>query len=442
MKKKFKSNNFKKLLLKASKQNNAFKKYLLYFVFLFFVGSSVLFSFPNRTTAIDISCIASLYFTNPRSENDSNQTRQYFSGTVSVDWDHTTWTTCDGNEWVYVYYSNPNSRFIGPSIYDTAVLWDTTQVPDGDEYKMKVADSSNLWLLSDSQEFTVDNTFPDVFNITSPTLSLASSTMGTISLTFDATDLNPLIATSVTVAGFAANYVDKVGDTYTYSYAITGNEAEGPVTIISSATDAASNKTDTATTSLLTFDFSPPSITSIVSSPNPASSTVGTLNITFDATDTYTSVATTSMTVDGNDATFVSSSSDTYTYSYDVSSNYPSETNGNVDIVVSATDIIGNATSTSAVHVFDYIAPEATITYDLNRRVRDADTLVITATSSEAIVGTPTIAIDTFGTDLTATSMASTDGITWTYSYDVPSGSDGIATTTIFLTMFINSPIV
>ena len=65
--------------------------------------------------------------------------------------------------------------------------------------------------------------------------------------------------------------------------------------------------------------------------------------------------------------------------------------------------------------------------------VRDADTLVITATFNEAVSGTLTIAIDVVGTaDLSATSMTdSGDQTTFTFSYDVPVGSDGLATVTI-----------
>ena len=58
---------------------------------------------------------------------------------------------------------------------------------------------------------------------------------------------------------------------------------------------------------------------------------------------------------------------------------------------------------------------------------------MITATFNEAVTGTPTIAIDVAGTaDLSATSMTdSADQTTFTFSYDVPAGSDGAATVTI-----------
>ena len=73
-----------------------------------------------------------------------------------------------------------------------------------------------------------------------------------------------------------------------------------------------------------------------------------------------------------------------------------------------------------------------TLSYDPDRAVGDGDTLTITVTFSEPVTGTPTIAIDTPGTDLTATAMTGSGaGTVWTFSYDVPAGSEGLATVTI-----------
>ena len=100
---------------------------------------------------------------------------------------------------------------------------------------------------------------------------------------------------------------------------------------------------------------------------------------------------------------------------------------------VTARDAASNqAHSQTRSFAVDTGAPTVALAYIPDRPVRDADTLVITATFDQAINGTPTISIDTTGTDLSATSM--TDGgdqTTWTFSYDVPSGSDGTATVTI-----------
>ena len=86
----------------------------------------------------------------------------------------------------------------------------------------------------------------------------------------------------------------------------------------------------------------------------------------------------------------------------------------------------------TATPTIDNTAPTVALTYNPDRDVRDADTLTITATFSEVINGTPTIAIDTTGTDLTATNMIDSGNQTvWEFSYDVPAGSDGTAMATI-----------
>ena len=80
----------------------------------------------------------------------------------------------------------------------------------------------------------------------------------------------------------------------------------------------------------------------------------------------------------------------------------------------------------------DNTGPTAVLTYDPSGSVSPGETLVITATFSEPIVGTPTISIDTSGADLPAAPLTdSGDGKVWTYSYQVPEDGDGVATVTI-----------
>jgi hypothetical protein len=72
------------------------------------------------------------------------------------------------------------------------------------------------------------------------------------------------------------------------------------------------------------------------------------------------------------------------------------------------------------------------LTYNPDRPVKDADTLTITATFSEGMTASPTIAIDTTDVDLAPTPMIiGANNTIWTYSYNVPAGSDGTATVTI-----------
>ena len=72
------------------------------------------------------------------------------------------------------------------------------------------------------------------------------------------------------------------------------------------------------------------------------------------------------------------------------------------------------------------------LSYNPNRALKNTDSVTITATFNAAISGTPQIAVDTGGTDLSATNMTdSGDQKVWTYSYNVPSSSEGTATVTI-----------
>jgi uncharacterized repeat protein (TIGR01451 family) len=72
------------------------------------------------------------------------------------------------------------------------------------------------------------------------------------------------------------------------------------------------------------------------------------------------------------------------------------------------------------------------LTYQPNASVSAGETLIITATFDREITGTPTISIDTTGTDLSSSVMTKTsDPKVWTYSYAVPANSDGDAVVTI-----------
>lgn len=84
----------------------------------------------------------------------------------------------------------------------------------------------------------------------------------------------------------------------------------------------------------------------------------------------------------------------------------------------------------------DNLSPTVAISYSEPDPYRDADTITVTATFTEAneIAATPQIAIDYAGdsddvppTDMTATG----DNKVWTYDMDIPSGNDGTATITI-----------
>ena len=120
----------------------------------------------------------------------------------------------------------------------------------------------------------------------------------------------------------------------------------------------------------------------------------------------------------------------TWAYSYDV----PSGSDGTATVTISGTDPAGNANDapTNASFTIDNTAPTVALTYIPDSNVKPNEVLRIVATFNEAINGTPTIAIDTNGTDLAATDMTiSGDAATWRYDNTAPTGSNGAATVTI-----------
>jgi len=103
-------------------------------------------------------------------------------------------------------------------------------------------------------QLNTDNTAPVISNIISDTDPVKSG--DTLTITFDVNE--PLIANPiVTVDGSAATYVFGDGTVYTYTYKVTGDEGEGDVIVVVSATDIAGN-TDSNSITDLTLDFTAP----------------------------------------------------------------------------------------------------------------------------------------------------------------------------------------
>ena len=120
-------------------------------------------------------------------------------------------------------------------------------------------------------------------------------------------------------------------------------------------------------------------------------------------------------------------SSTTWTYVWDV----PAGSDGTVTATVSGTDIAGNAYAgtDSITFTIDNTTPTVTFTdTDADNVVKDSDNVTITATFNENMTTAPDISIVGLVTNVAMTATSST---TWTYVWDVPSGSDGTVTATV-----------
>ena len=118
-----------------------------------------------------------------------------------------------------------------------------------------------------------------------------------------------------------------------------------------------------------------------------------------------------------------------WTYNWDV----PSGNNGDYTVSVSGTDTDGvlfNRASKDYISLtINNTAPRVTLTdTEVDNVVKDSDNVTITATFNEDMATAPDISIVGLVTNVAMTATSST---TWTYVWDVPSGSDGTVTATV-----------
>ena len=288
-----------------------------------------------------------------------------------------------------------------------------------------------------NDSFTIDNTSPTVALSYSKDPVRDADTLVVTATFNEAVTGTPTIAIDVAgTADLPATSMTDSGDqtTFTFSYDVpAGSDGSATVTI-EGATDSAGNPNAAASNNSFTIDNSAPTVASSYST-DPVRD-ADTLVITATFNEAVTGTPTISIDVVGTadlSATSMTDSGDqtTFTFSYDV----PVGSDGSATVTIAgAADSAGNPNAAASNDSFtiDNSAPTVALSYSKDP-VRDADTLVITATFNEAVSGTPTIAIDVVGTaDLSATSMTdSWDQTTFTFSYDVPVGSDGSATVTI-----------
>ena len=105
-------------------------------------------------------------------------------------------------------------------------------------------------------------------------------------------------------------------------------------------------------------------------------------------------------------------------------------------MTITGTDVAGNFTNaaTNTTFTIDNTPPQVALTYNPNRAVSSADTLVIAATFTQGMSASPQISIvnGTGDSMQAATNMTGSAGDTaWTFNFSVPAGNSGDATVTI-----------
>ena len=171
------------------------------------------------------------------------------------------------------------------------------------------------------------------------------------------------------------------------------------------------------------------SISSLTTSPTKVSP----ISVTATFSETVTGFELTDTTVTNGVASNLVGGGSTYTF------DLTPTTDGPVTVKIlenTALDVASNQNSVSNTFsiVYDSVPPTVDLTKDHDDLiVRDANTVVVTATFNETMFSAPTINIDVgSGVDADILSAVMTgSGTTWTYSWNVPSSHDGLATLTV-----------
>jgi len=145
-----------------------------------------------------------------------------------------TWTaTGEPGDTVAILLSNndfsTSATLIAAIAYDAVLFpWDTTTVPDGTNYKIKVLSPLGVFGAS-SAPFEVDNTAPIILSVTFSPNSGTANIGDVITVTIDA-DENVYTAGAITVNGVnvAGTFVNNLDTTYTVTYTVLSGHTDRP----------------------------------------------------------------------------------------------------------------------------------------------------------------------------------------------------------------------
>ena len=210
------------------------------------------------------------------------------------------------------------------------------------------------------------------------------------------------------------------GGATVWTYAYTVNTANGGAYIdgistvsLSTVADAATNNVSSSTGTTFTIDTTAPSVE--ITAPTAGTTVKGTSTVSFTDTDL------TSAQCSIDNTAWVACTSAVTTLSEITGFNDLGEVA--FTLYLKDTDAAGNVGTDTAVILKDTTAPTVALSYSANPA--KAGSMTITATYSEAIVGTPAISINQPGTtDITAQAMSG-GATVWTYSYAINTANGG-----------------
>ena len=329
----------------------------------------------------------------------------------------------DGGAFTAAAWNGATSRY--------ELVWDTTLETDGAHtVDARATDSKAQTTNATQVSVTVDNTVPDMVDITNPVD--ASTVSGSVTVQVDATDVIAAAGTltvEVSIDGAAFTAAAWNGATSRYELAWnTTLETDGVLTIDARATDDGGNLTDAAQVSV-TIDNTAPSTVDITN-PVDLSTVFGSVTVQVDAVDAVAAAGTLTVEVSIDGGAFSAAAWNGATSRYELAWDTNLETEGAHTIDARATDDGGNLANATqiSVTVDNDDAPAAAITSPVAAStVSGTVTVQVDATDTEDGAGTLTVEVSIDGGAFTA---AAWNGATSRYelAWDTTLTTDGVRT--------------
>ncbi|MFA5887019.1 MAG: Ig-like domain-containing protein, partial [Patescibacteria group bacterium] len=311
-----------------------------------------------------------------------------------------------------------------------------------------ITDVAGVAITPSAATYTLlDTTAPTIISITMPGTPFKVGDTPTLTIVFSEAVASFANADLTTIEGGTLTPVataDNITWTSTFTPTDPLLDTTNIITVDATGltdTPALNPGTGTMSTANFVVDTIEPTVTITDDQTGTASDVDNTVLYTFEFSEDVQNFATAdvSVTAGGTKGDFTATDANTYTVL--VTATDGSTTNISITAAAAAfTDLNGNAMAgdaTNAAQVVDTVNPTVLITDDEGDNVvRDANTVLVTATFSEAMTSAPTVSIDVStgaDADISAAAMTATgDPAVWTYSWNVPAGhSDDTAVVTV-----------
>ncbi|MFL1894587.1 Ig-like domain-containing protein [Aquimarina sp. 2-A2] len=305
----------------------------------------------------------------------------------------------------------------GNLVDNTDGTW-TLQIPTGNEITEGTYDvvasstdaAGNVSNDTTTNELTIDTTNPAV-----PTVdALATNdTTPILTGTADSADTLTVTVNGVTYTEGDGNLVDNTDGTWTLQIPTSNEITEGTYDVVATATDAAGNVSNDATTNELVIDTTNPTVPTVAALAT--NDTTPILTGTADSADVLT-VTVNGVTYTEGDGNLVDNTDNTWTLQIPAGSEI---TEGNYDVVATATDAAGNVSNDTTTNELTIDTTNPTVPTVAALATNDT-TPILTGTADSADVLTVTVN----GVTYTEGDGNLTDNTDGTWSLQIPTGNE------------------